>query len=338
MSPVKSGTKGGRPNARAWTELGLAVLGISGTSTFMKLAGADPLVMSFWRVALSTLLLLVLLVWRWGSNRGAKTSPAQPEVATPFSCNKMEPLEPSRSRRGVLVSRNMTVLAGALLALHFGLWVTSLTKTSVLSSLVFVTMNPLFVAVLDLALFRERTSRLLWGAVAIVTAGGLFIGLQSGAAANTGNLLALGGALAESLYLIVGRRASRSMDPVSYNAGAFGWAAVLLGIVCLATGRPLFALSARSFLWLAVTAIVGQTMGHGLVNASLRWFQPQFVALMLLSEPILGSILAFVVLGDRPAPVELLGGVVILAGLALGIVSSGRSAGGPVTGCRAQAR
>ena len=236
------------------------------------------------------------------------------------------------------MSRNVTVVAGALLALHFALWVTSLTRTSVLSSLVFVTMNPLFVAVLDMALFRERTSRLLWGAVAIVTAGGIFIGLQSGTGANTGNLLALGGALAASLYLIVGRRASRSMDPVSYNVGAFGWAAVLLGLVCIATGRSLFALSARSFMWLAVTALLGQTMGHGLINASLRWFQPQFVALMLLWEPILGSLLAFLVLGDRPSPAELLGGAIILAGLALGIASSGRHAGGPAASAGDQSR
>jgi len=218
------------------------------------------------------------------------------------------------------------MLAGALLAVHFALWVTSLSMTSVLSSLVFVTMNPLFVAVLDLVLFRERTSPLLWVAVAIVTAGGVFIGLRSGTGANLGNLLALGGALAASLYLIVGRRASRAMDPVSYNVGAFGWAAVVLGIVCIATSRSLLAVSARSFMWLAVTAVLGQTVGHGLINASLRSFQPQFVALMLLWEPILGSLLAFLVLGDRPGPTELVGGAVILAGLALGIVASRRSA------------
>jgi drug/metabolite transporter (DMT)-like permease len=218
------------------------------------------------------------------------------------------------------------VLAGVFLAAHFGLWVTSLSMTSVLSSLVFVTMSPLFVAVLDLVFFRGRTSPLLWVAVAIVTAGGVFIGLWSGTGANLGNLLALGGALAASLYLIVGRKASRTMDPVSYNVGAFGWAAVLTGIVCVITGRPLLSLSGTSFLWLAVTAVLGQTVGHGLINASLRSFQPQFVALMLLWEPILGSLLAFLVLGDRPGPAELVGGAIILTGLALGIVASRRSA------------
>jgi drug/metabolite transporter (DMT)-like permease len=224
------------------------------------------------------------------------------------------------------------MLAGALLALHFALWVTSLSMTSVLSSLVFVTMNPLFVAVLDLVLFRGRTSPLLWVAVAVVTAGGVFIGLRSGTTANAGNLLALGGALVASLYLIVGRRASRAMDPLSYNVGAFAWAAVLMGVVCLVAGRPLLPLSATSFLWLAVTALLGQTVGHGLINASLKSFQPQFVALMLLWEPILGSLLAFLVLGDRPGPAELAGGAVILAGLALGIAASRRSAGGGTVG------
>lgn len=307
MSTSSGRNSGNRPGTRAWAGLILAVLGVSGTSTYMKLAGTDPLVTAFWRLALSTLLLLPLQVWR------RRTVRHEDAIA---------------SKAGAVPALKWTSPAGALLAVHFALWVTSLSMTSVLSSLVFVAMNPLFVAVLDLLLFRERTSGLLWAAVAVVTAGGIFIGLQAGAAAGVGNLLALGGALAAALYLIVGRRASQWMDPVSYNVGAFGWAAVLTAVVCLATGRPLLALSGRSFLWLAVTAVLGQTVGHGLINASLRSFQPQFVALMLLWEPILGSALAFVVLGDRPGAAELLGGAIILAGLALGIVASSRRMGG----------
>ena len=299
---------GGQLRPRAWIELILAVLGVSGASTYMKLAGVDPLVTAFWRLALSTLLLLPLQMWR--RRKSLRQGEAQRETAL---------------KSNLLDGR--VILAGAFLALHFALWVTSLSMTSVLSSLVFVTMNPLFVAVLDLVLFRGRTSRLLWVAVGVVTAGGVFIAVRSGTAANTGNLLALGGALAASLYLIVGRRASRDMDPVSYNVGAFGWAAILMGVVCVAAARPLLPLSGRSFLWLAVTAVLAQTVGHGLINASLKSFQPQFVALMLLWEPILGSMLAFVVLGDRPGPAELAGGAIILAGLALGIVAGRHSAG-----------
>jgi len=332
----------------------------------MKLAGTDPLVTTFWRLALSTLLLLPLQMWRRRNTlaivgtrlRGydklgphssvipadAGIHPFRNETGPPralwFKTRGASP-EPFCSRRGVVVSRSVTLLqqlrlspvtmlAGAFLAVHFALWVTSLSMTSVLSSLVFVTMSPLFVAVLDLVLFRERTSPLLWVAVGVVTAGGVFIGFRSGTGANLGNLLALGGALAASLYLIVGRRASREMDPISYNVGVFGWAAVLTGVVCVVAGKPLLPLSGTSFLWLAVTAILGQTVGHGLINASLAWFQPQFVALMLLWEPILGSLLAFLVLGDRPGPAELAGGAIILAGLALGIISSRRSgAAGP---------
>jgi drug/metabolite transporter (DMT)-like permease len=356
---------GGRPSARAWAGLILAVLGVSGTSTYMKLAGTDPLVTAFWRLAVSTVLLLPLQIWRgrarptvpglqsshgawtpasaekhpsyWENILGRETAKKHLLVSTPVSPAQagIHPAPAAGMLQRLRLSP-VTLLAGALLAVHFALWVTSLSMTSVLSSLVFVAMNPLFVAVLDLLLFRERTSSLLWAAVAVVTGGGIFIGLQSGGAANAGNLLALGGALAAALYLIVGRKASRTIDPVSYNVGAFGWAAVLTGIVCVATGRPLLALSGRSFLWLVVTAVLGQTVGHGLINASLASFQPQFVALMLLWEPILGSALAFVVLGDRPVPAELVGGAIILAGLALGIIASGRSAGGVPAGVEGQ--
>jgi drug/metabolite transporter (DMT)-like permease len=119
------------------------------------------------------------------------------------------------------------------------------------------------------------------------------------------------------------------MDPLPYNVGAFGWAAALTGIACIIAGRPVLPLSGTSFFWLLVTAVLGQTVGHGLINASLKSFQPQFVALMLLWEPILGSALAFLVLGDRPGLAELIGGAVILVGLALGITSGGRSPGAP---------
>jgi drug/metabolite transporter (DMT)-like permease len=285
----------------------------------MKLAGTDPLVTTFWRLALSTLLLLPLQMWRRCNILRENGTPRAFLFKTRGGCVP---------KCNILDGRVM--LAGALLAVHFSLWVTSLTMTSVLSSLVFVAMSPLFVAVLGLVLFRERTSPLLWVAVGVATAGGVFIGLRSGTSANLGNLLALGGALAASLYLIVGRRASREMDPLSYNVGAFGWAAVLTGVACVVARRPLLPLSGTSFLWLAVTAVLGQTVGHGLINASLKSFQSQFVALMLLWEPILGGLLAFLVLGDRPGPAELVGGAIILAGLALGIISSRRSgAAGP---------
>jgi drug/metabolite transporter (DMT)-like permease len=314
MNRVTRQRSGDRPDARAWAGLVLGVLGISGASVYMRLAGTDPLVTAFWRLALAALLLAPLHVWR--------------------TCNNLPREGTSRAflfktRGGCVPKWNMldgkVVLAGAFLALHFALWVTSLTMTSVLSSLVFVTMNPLFVAILDLVLLRGRTSPLLWVAVAIATAGGLVIGIQSGTTANVGNLLALGGSLAVSLYLIVGRRVSGTMDPVSYNVGVFGWAALLTGVVCVVTRRPLLPLSGTAFLWLAVTAILSQTIGHGLINASLKVFQPQFVALMILWEPILGGLLAYLVLGEKPQAVELVGGAVILAGIALAIVAEGRA-------------
>jgi len=294
-----------RPGWKAWAGLVLAVLGISGTSTYMKLAGTDPLVTTFWRLALAAVLLLpVDLVRRHrhaaGGGAGRSHTMRDPRV----------------------------IAAGVFLALHFALWVSSLSRTSVLSSLVFVTMDPLFVAVLDALIMHERTGRLLWAAVLVALSGGVFIAVQAGAAANAGNLLALGGALAASFYLIVGRSAARTMDAVSYNRATFTWAALVAGLFCLATRKPVLPLSGASFLWLVVTAFLGQTMGHGLINASLAFFQPQFVSLMMLWEPILGSLLAFFVLGDRPGPAELVGGAVILAGLALGIVATARAAAG----------
>src|SRR5450756_2537809 len=108
---------GGRPGGRAWAGLVLAVLGVSGTSTYMKLAGTDPLVTTFWRLALSTLLLLPLQMWRRGNTLAGNRPVPKCNTVT-----ETGPPEPFCSRRGVVVSP-VTMLAGALLAVHFALWV-----------------------------------------------------------------------------------------------------------------------------------------------------------------------------------------------------------------------
>src|SRR5664280_377615 len=125
---------GGRPGGRAWVGLVLAVLGVSGTSTYMKLAGTDPLVTTFWRLALSTLLLLPLQMWHrrntLAGNRPVPKCNTVTETGPPehfLSMRGVLPPEPFCSRRGVVVSRSVTLsqrlylspvtmLAGALLA------------------------------------------------------------------------------------------------------------------------------------------------------------------------------------------------------------------------------
>ena len=60
-----------------------------------------------------------------------------------------------------------------------------------------------------------------------------------------------------------------------------------------------------------------QLLGHSLLNWSLRWISGTFVAVTILAEPVMAVLLAIPVLGERPTPAQLVGGAVLLAGVAL---------------------
>ena len=85
----------------------------------------------------------------------------------------------------------LVLLSGALLAAHFLAWVASLKHTSVLSSVVLVTLNPLFVGFASYLLFREPIQRNLLAGLALAAAG---VGLISWADRHdlTCELLAIG--------------------------------------------------------------------------------------------------------------------------------------------------
>src|SRR5512138_712976 len=60
------------------------------------------------------------------------------------------------------------LVAGLLLAAHFALWIESINRTSVASSVVLVAMNPIFVAAFSPLILREKVS---WRIVLAVVLG-----------------------------------------------------------------------------------------------------------------------------------------------------------------------
>jgi len=85
-----------------------------------------------------------------------------------------------RGRRPVRIPPGMTkhvILAGALLGAHFFFWISSLKHTSVMSSVVIATTNPIFVGIASFFLFKERMRRNLVVGIVLASIGGATIAL-----------------------------------------------------------------------------------------------------------------------------------------------------------------
>ncbi len=286
--------------------LALAVMAASFSSIFIRFAQseASSLVISAYRLAIATLLLSPILLFRYRS-----------EVR--------------------LLARNdtrLSLVAGLFLALHLGTWITSLEYTSVASSVVLVQTTPLMVAALSPLLLGEQISRYLLVGLLIAALGSLIVGVSDACGADgclqldelfrgtaiQGDLLALAGAAAGAGYVIVGRRVRRSVSLVPYIGVAYGAAAVVLIVAALFEGAPLFGFEPTTYLWLLLIAVFPQLVAHTSYNWALGYVAAAGVSLVLLAEPVASSVLALLVLNETPTTLRLVGGVLILIGIGLG--------------------
>ena len=238
------------------------------------------------------------------------------------------PLVTLRSRRELAALAGCDMLlaigSGALLAVHFWSWIASLEYTSVASSTVLVTTNPLWVGLASLALLRERLPT-----AAVLGIGLSLLGTVITFSAETtvatpsprpalGNSLALVGAAAASGYLLIGRALRSRVGLLAYVGLAYGAAAALLGTAAVFARSPVAGYSSEAWLYLAALALGPQLLGHTSFNWALRRMSATFVALAILGEPIGSAILAWLLFGERFGPLQLAGFALVLLGIALG--------------------
>ena len=278
------------PGASRWVILGGGILAVSSASVLIRLAEAPPLAVGAWRLTLATLLL------------------------TPLALPRLHREWPRLTRRDLL----HLALAGLALAVHFASWITSLSYTSVASSVILVSTNPIFVGLVSHWLLGERIARRTVWAIAIVLLGSALVGygdMEWTGRALLGDLLALLGAVSASAYLLLGREVRRKLSTWAYVWPCYGVAALVLLALSLASGQPLLGHAPRSYLIFGLLAIGPQILGHSAFNWALGHFSPVFVTLAILGEPVGASLLALLVLGEAPAPLAWLGGALILAGI-----------------------
>jgi drug/metabolite transporter (DMT)-like permease len=285
------------PRLPPWLVLAFGILAVSTASIFIRYAqaSAPSLVIAAWRLGLATL------------------------VLTPIAATRRQGELRQITRRDL----GLALLSGLFLALHFASWITSLEYTSVASSVVFVTTTPLWVALASPLLLHERVTRRAWIGMAVALIGGIVIGLSDagdgGGGENLllGDFLALFGAWMAACYVVIGRRLRAKVSLISYTFLVYGMAALVLIGLMFISGQPPLGYPPQTYLWFLLLALIPQLLGHSSFNWALRYLSAAFVSIVLLGEPIGSIILAYFLLGETPAAIQLGGAALILVGIAV---------------------
>ena len=227
-------------------------------------------------------------------------------------------------------SMHLLTASGICLALHFGTWLMSLDRTTLTHSLLFVTAHPL-VIIIGLWLLRKPATKMqsigaLVGFIgAAVVVGG---GASETGVSLYGDFLAFLGAVTVVGYLAIGRMVRGWMPLFLYAFPVTLVSAIALTAWAILSEGLTFNLDdmTGAFGWISVTWIIyvgylalgPGLLGHTGINAVLRWIPPLTISMMLIMEPVIGSIIGWIVGVDSiPQIWTLIGGLLMVSGLAL---------------------
>ncbi|UCH88265.1 MAG: DMT family transporter [Thermoplasmata archaeon] len=280
------------PDAKVKPEVGIliAIISVSFAALFIRWSSAHPMVVAFYRLAFASLILLPITLYT-----------SRKEL---FSIDK--------KLLAVLIG------VGAILAIHFGAWISSLYYTTVASSVLLVTSHPIIVASVSHYIFKEKHNVKAAGGIVLALAGMIVISWGDaffGFEYFIGDVLALVGMVAVAVYMLAGRKIRQNLDLFVYVFIVYSSAALFLLIGCLSLKAQLYPLPQDDYILFLALAIIPSIFGHTVYNWTLKYVSATVISVSLLGEPILASLWAVIFLEEFPSNTIYLGGAMILIGI-----------------------
>lgn len=268
--------------------LTISIIAISFSAIFVKWSDAPASILSMYRMLFASLL-MIPIVWK----------------------NRSEFKKISKKDRMLLF------FSGTFLALHFTLWFGSLKLTTVASSTIILSLQPLVSLVGGFFLFKERTSVFALLTMGIAIVGAAMIGWGDWALsqkAMLGDLLSFLSVIAVVGYLLIGQNVVKKVVHWIYSFSVFFTAGILLAIYNLLTGVAFTGYSAHEWGIFLLLAIV-PTVSHIINNWLLNYVNATTISMSILGEPVGSTILAVLLLGERLVGWQIVGGILVLFGV-----------------------
>ena len=204
------------------------------------------------------------------------------------------------------------VRAGLCLSLGFTCWIFALAYTTVANALFLLTTQPFIVAILGRLLLGERVPRITWVTMTLALTG-VGIMVRDGLAVGSlwGDLMALAAAFSISGFTVALRQGKDiDMFPAVWWGG--GFAALTAATMLVSSSQSVWVSG-----WdLGMCSLLGVVqIGFGLIafTAGSRYLPAAELALLSLTEVLLGPVWVWLGVGEVPSGAALLGGVFVLA-------------------------
>lgn len=284
-----------KPAVHPYIPIIVGVISVAMSAIFVKMTSADSGVTAFYRMLFSILIMSPLFLLKY--------------------THELKKL----SRRDWV----FTSIAGIFLAFHFILWFESLNYTSVASSTVLVTLQPLFAFAGTYFFFKERLSVKTILSALIAIGGSVLIAygdFKISGAALFGDILALIACALITGYLLFGQDVRKRLSLMTYTFVVYGVSTVTLFFYIIIKGESFGPYPPQEWMWFLLLALIPNLFGHTLFNWALKWVSTNVISIAILFEPVGAAILAYFILGEILSVSQIIGGTIVITGILFFIV------------------
>lgn len=278
----------------SYIALFIGVLALSTSAIFVRLADAPSSIIAFYRLFFTAIMLIPFLIFNKSSLEELKTL----------------------SKKDCLIG----AFSGLFLSMHYVLWFESLRFTSVASSTVIVTLQPLFSIVGGFFIFKERVSRKALFGSFIAILGCMIIGwgdFQVSSEALFGDVLAFIAAAIITAYFFTGQHLRKKLSAVPYSLIGYVSSSIFLAIYAYSQGASFTDYPLGTWKVFLGIAFVATILGQFIFNWLLKWLSTTVISMSIMGETIGAAILSYFILNESITSKQGLGIIVILIGIGI---------------------
>ena len=275
-----------------YVAIAIGVISVSLSAIFVKMSSAESAVIAFYRMLFSVLIMSPIFLLKY------------------------------KSELKLLQKKDwfFSIIAGVFLAFHFILWFESLNYTSVASSTVLVTLQPIFAFIGTYLFFKEKVAFQSIVAVIVAIGGSLLISwgdFRVSGDALYGDVLALIACAFITGYLLFGQDVRQRLSLMTYTMVVYSVSTITLFFYVLFMGQSFGPYESNDWLWFVLLAIIPNLLGHTLFNWSLKWVSTNTISIAILFEPVGAAILAFFIFNENLILSQVIGGVIVILGISI---------------------
>jgi drug/metabolite transporter (DMT)-like permease len=269
--------------------LAIGIVCISFSPIFVKLAASPAITSGFYRIFIAWLCLLPYCIMK----------------------NKLK-----TTRRALII----TIAGGVVFGADIALWNISLLKISATVSTLLANLAPVWVGLMSYLFFRKKSGWLFWAGTFVAIIGMVIlvgyrnvISLQF----NQGILYAIAASMLYAGYIMITKGVLQHIDTLTFMFYNMLGASVFLAVIAIVRGDALAGYGAGTWGCFIGMGVLCQLIGWLTINHSLRYLESTKVSIALLGQTVIAGFLAIGLLGEVLHLKEIVGSLIVLAGIAL---------------------